>query len=484
MAVTGGARVAVIERVCSGLPPQIGLCLPQLPPVISNFEGVIAGGLGQRRCDLNVVERLRASAVEAALLGAERRDRPRRSGRRRFDAEARQLLVIAEKSRRRRREPEARRIDRIEREQIVVEAQPASLQVEHGGRREHRGVADRIVEIEAIGRAARNLDTVELAGEVVTFFPPEVPDEAPVGALITGPLVVDPHHLEVVRIRPGLIDKKILGEVRHRGLIRRRKVPEQVARDGIDSVGRDDVARERIPYDDAVHQSRSAGIEDLHAVRQQLGEVARPHPRGRHRARERLDRVVLQLFVREHEERLVSEDRAADRAAEPVVVARCLAGAVPLGREEIFRPRVVAVVVRGGAVELVRPRLQRQVHRTRAGVAHLRVVGGGFDFELLDRVRGRLDAGARLRHDVARSVDRELAVDRPGDRHAAKVVVVHRPLQRVRPLERCAGDEPRQAIGRSIPKRNFADELGVDHLPDGRAAGLELRALADDEDRL
>ena len=53
-----------------------------------------------------------------------------------------------------------------------------------------------------------------------------------------------------------------------------------------------------------------------------------------------------------------------------------------------------------------------------------------------------------------------------------------------RPLERCAGDEPRQAIGRSIPKRNFADELGVDHLPDGRAARLELRALADDEHRL
>ena len=171
------------------------------------------------------------------------------------------------------------------------------------------------------------------------------------------------------------------------------------------------------------------------------------------------------------------------RAAEPVVVARRLAGAAPVGREEIRRSRVVPVVVRRGSVELVRARLQRQVHRTRTGVADLRIVGGGFDLELLDRVRGRLDAGARLRHDVARSVDRELAVDRPRDRHAAKVVVVHRTLQRVRPLERRAGDEPRQAVGRSVPERNFADELGVDHLPDGRAAGLELRALAHHEDR-
>ena len=240
----------------------------------------------------------------------------------------------------------------------------------------------------------------------------------------------------------------------------------------------------RIADDDAVDQARGARIEDLHAVGQQLGEVAVAHFRGRHRAGKRLDRVVLQLLVREHEKCLVAEDRATNRAAEPVVVSRCFPGAAPDGREEIRRSRVVPVVVRGGAMELVRAGLQCQVHRTRAGVADLRVVGGGLDLELLDRVRGRLDAGARLRHDVARSVDGELAVDRAGDRHAAEVVVVHRPLQRVRPLERCARDEPRQAIGRSIPERNFADELGVDDLPDRRAAGLELRALADDEHRL
>jgi hypothetical protein len=39
-------------------------------------------------------------------------------------------------------------------------------------------------------------------------------------------------------------------------------------------------------------------------------------------------------------------------------------------------------------MELVRAGPQCQVHRTRAGVADLRVVGGGLDLELLDRVRG------------------------------------------------------------------------------------------------
>ena len=84
------------------------------------------------------------------------------------------------------------------------------------------------------------------------------------------------------------------------------------------------------------------------------------------------------------------------------------------------------------------------------------------------------------RDDVARAIDRELAVDRAGDRHAAKVVVVHRALQRVRPLERRAWNQARQAVGGAVAERDFADELAVDHLPDGgpcrsRAAGFRPR---------
>ena len=134
-------------------------------------------------------------------------------------------------------------------------------------------------------------------------------------------------------------------------------------------------------------------------------------------------------------------------------------------------------------MQLVRAGLQGEVHRTGAGVADLGVVGRRFDLELFNRVGRRLDAGARLRYDVARSVDREFAVDRPRDRHAAQVVVVHRPLQRVRPLERRAWNQPRQAIRGAIPERNLADEGGVDDLSDRRAAGFELRALTDNQHR-
>ena len=80
-------------------------------------------------------------------------------------------------------------------------------------------------------------------------------------------------------------------------------------------------------------------------------------------------------------------------------------------REEICRSRVVAVVERAGDVEPVGAALEREVHAAGAGVADLRVVGGGLDLEFLDRVGRRLDARARLRDDVARAVDRELAVD-------------------------------------------------------------------------
>jgi hypothetical protein len=86
-------------------------------------------------------------------------------------------------------------------------------------------------------------------------------------------------------------------------------------------------------------------------------------------------------------------------------------------------------------VKLIRSALQRQVDRSGAGMADLRIVCGSLDLELLNCVGRRLNAGSRLGDDVARSVDGELTVDRAGDRHPAQVVVVHRPLEGVRPLE-------------------------------------------------
>ena len=82
--------------------------------------------------------------------------------------------------------------------------------------------------------------------------------------------------------------------------------------------------------DDAVDQARGGGVENLHADREQLGEVAGPHRRGRHRMRHRFHRIVLQLFVREHEERAVPEDRPGQRRAAAVVVAGLFAGPLRL----------------------------------------------------------------------------------------------------------------------------------------------------------
>ena len=167
----------------------------------------------------------------------------------------------------------------------------------------------------------------------------------------------------------------------------------------------------------------------------------------------------------------------ADGAAEAVVVAGRLAGAEAIRRKEIGRSRIVAVVVRQHAVQSIRAALEREIHAAGACVADLRVVGGGLDLELLDRIGGRLNADARLRDDVARAVDRELAVQRAGHRRAAQVVVVHGPLQRVRALERGARHQARQAVGRAVTERNLADQLAGDHLPERGGAGLELRSF-------
>ena len=128
-------------------------------------------------------------------------------------------------------------------------------------------------------------------------------------------------------------------------------------------------------------------------------------------------------------------------------------------------------------MQLIGAALERQVHAAGAGVADLGVVGRGLDLELLDGIGGRLDADARLRHDVARSVDGELAVEGAGHGSAAQVVVVHGPLQGVRALERRAGHQPRQAVGVPSPSGISLMSLLSMTWPIDALAGLELRAL-------
>ena len=96
--------------------------------------------------------------------------------------------------------------------------------------------------------------------------------------------------------------------------------------------------------------------------------------------------------------------------------------------------------------------------------------------------RRRLNADTRTRHDVAGAVDGELAVDGAADGEAAQVVVVHRPLQGIGALERGAGHEPRQAIGRAISERHLPNQLAVDHPAHRCGAGVEQRRLGGHQD--
>ena len=113
-------------------------------------------------------------------------------------------------------------------------------------------------------------------------------------------------------------------------------------------------------------------------------------------------------------------------------------------------------------------------------MADLRVVDGRLHFEFLDGISGRLNRHARPRPDVARAVDRELAVDGAADRDAAEIVVVHRTLQRVRTFERRAAHEARQSVGGAISERDFLNQLAVDDLSHGGGTGFEERGVRDD----
>ena len=92
----GRAGVRAVERVRATSPAQVGFLLPQAAPVVPELHRVAARHFCERCGELHVVERLRASVVEAALLRAERGHAA--GGRRSagFDAEARELLEVAQ----------------------------------------------------------------------------------------------------------------------------------------------------------------------------------------------------------------------------------------------------------------------------------------------------------------------------------------------------------------------------------------------------
>ena len=62
-------------------------------------------------------------------------------------------------------------------------------------------------------RAAPRRRAVDLAGEVESFFTPEVADEPSVGAMLRRPLMIDARQLQVVAVRPRLLGKEIVRKI-------------------------------------------------------------------------------------------------------------------------------------------------------------------------------------------------------------------------------------------------------------------------------
>ena len=143
--------------------------------------------------------------------------------------------------------------------QIVVETQAAALHVEEQRVREHGGVADGVVVVEPVRAAARDLHAVDFTGEVVAFFAPEVADESSVGPVLRRPFVIDSRQLQVVAVGPRLLGKEVVRKVSLRGLVRRGKVIQDIARDWVDAILGDDVPGERIAGHDTVDQPALAG---------------------------------------------------------------------------------------------------------------------------------------------------------------------------------------------------------------------------------
>ena len=121
----------------------------------------------------------------------------------------------------------------------------------------------------------------------------------------------------------------------------------------------------------------------------QLGEIARPHGHRRHGGEEGLPQPLAVPLVVGEEERPVPEQRAAERAAELVLLEVRLGAAGAVVEEVVGVERVVAVELEAAAVRDVGARLDLQVHDAAERAAELGRVGRGLQLELVERVDAR-----------------------------------------------------------------------------------------------
>ena len=142
------------------------------------------------------------------------------------------------------------------------------------------------------------------------------------------------HGVEVVGAR--ILVEEVVPPAGVRRLVGQRVVAEDLLRDRVDPVGRNDVAGERLPDDARAGRDRAAQrVVDGDALPEQRREVAVAHRLRRHGLEERLRELVVEPLDRGEEERLVvavvarDHDRAAEGEAGAVVAQLGLRRARP-----------------------------------------------------------------------------------------------------------------------------------------------------------
>ena len=258
-------------------------------------------------------------------------------------------------------------------------------------------------------------------------------------------------------------------EVARAARIRQREQIHHLARDRIDALGRNRVVRER-----------QSGLRIAHGAREDA--VALVDGRHRGRANHALGEPC-RLDVAE-EERFALDDRAAEVAAEVVLLVIRLRRALT-DREEIIRVEfVVAQELVRGSVQRVRTRLRGDADGGARRLAELRRVRARDDLELADRIHRRprhlrrqfLDVfGNRV---VVEAVEQEIVLQRTDAVHVDAARAARRRAARLFRVAIAlhAGGEAEQVVPVTQRQRQVGDLRLADD-------GAERRLLRVDERR-
>ena len=267
--------------------------------------------------------------------------------------------------------------------------------------------------------------------------------------------------------RPALIDLQrllVLRTIVERGLPverlaggRQRHRRKHRSGDGVDPIGGNDVSGKRVAHDDAVDGPGRQRVVDGHQLAggvARLREIAGALGRRRQRQHVVARAALLVVVGAEPEERLVFDDRTADRTCPVVVVLRRILQPRPLRKKQRPRRRTRLADEQRAAVPRIRPRAGRGVEDAARRVPHVGLVGLGLHLQLFHRLHRRRDGRA---------------IGQVGDRHAFNQVAVAAP--------RAAAERQLRRAGLIL----IAHELRIAGLNHARRRdGREERVAAED----